>query len=148
MGGDRIESLWHEYSQSPILTHFNWSPLVKSGVDRNLHLFSNSTSSLSTPQASRNTPLHNSPSSPPSSYIPGLVTMHVRRGDFKSRESLFTPLLTTFKVQSICMFTHSRVWYIYRLRVVSTLCRVQRLEQTLLPSRPMASTMVHTYRTR
>ncbi|KAH8107446.1 hypothetical protein DFH11DRAFT_1189477 [Phellopilus nigrolimitatus] len=70
-GSTRILSLWSSLSISPIVKDFAWSPLVSSGVARNLAL------------------LTSSPSSPTSPYIDaradtfrGLVAVHLRRGDY------------------------------------------------------------------
>ncbi|KAF8303084.1 hypothetical protein DL93DRAFT_2067052 [Clavulina sp. PMI_390] len=74
MGSPTLESLWPSFSTSPVMTAFAWSPLVHNAVERNLdslHL------------RSGDSPPHD----PPSSSVPGLVTLHVRRQDFKDRTS-------------------------------------------------------------
>ncbi|KAL5503712.1 hypothetical protein ACEPAH_7783 [Sanghuangporus vaninii] len=65
LGSDRILSLWSGLTDSPILRDFAWSPLVMSGVTRNLPLFTH----------------------PPTFSVPdvieGLVVLHVPQGDCK-----------------------------------------------------------------
>ncbi|KAL7284994.1 hypothetical protein ACG7TL_000083 [Trametes sanguinea] len=70
--------IWPELSDSPILTHFGWSPLVELAFDNNRDLFFTSGSPWSyltdrpfTTNADRY------------SAIPGLMAIHVRRGDFE-----------------------------------------------------------------
>lgn len=70
-GSDRILSLWDSFSKSPTSRLLETSPLVKSAVDRNAHLF---------------LPRHNN--TPISSIVhrnpfAKVLAMHVRRGDFK-----------------------------------------------------------------
>lgn len=64
-------SLWNELSKSPILLDFAWSPLVRSALSQNAAVLkpSNSLESLAN-ITSR-------------SQMPGLVAIHLRRGDFK-----------------------------------------------------------------
>ncbi|KAI0778930.1 hypothetical protein BD413DRAFT_466728 [Trametes elegans] len=71
--------IWPELSASPILTHFGWSPLVELAFDNNRDLFLSSTavepyltSSPFTTNAERY------------SAIPGLMAIHLRRGDFEA----------------------------------------------------------------
>ena len=63
-GSERVLSLWPSLSASPIVRDFNWSPLVTSGVARNLNLLTHS----------------------PAAFVPdtihGLVAVHLRRGDY------------------------------------------------------------------
>ncbi|KAL5527006.1 hypothetical protein ACEPAF_8735 [Sanghuangporus sanghuang] len=65
LGSDRILSLWPSLADSPILRDFAWSPLVMSGVVRNLPLLTH----------------------PPTFLVPevieGLVVLHVPQGDYK-----------------------------------------------------------------
>ncbi|KAG6856618.1 hypothetical protein H0H87_002574, partial [Tephrocybe sp. NHM501043] len=68
-GGKRILSLWPGLSKSPIYTAFKWSPLVDSALKKNLNVID--------PTASEKTTLDDS------TIIPGLVAIHLRRGDFK-----------------------------------------------------------------
>ncbi|KZT21880.1 hypothetical protein NEOLEDRAFT_1072823 [Neolentinus lepideus HHB14362 ss-1] len=66
-GSSQILSLWPDLSSSPILTDFMWSPLVQSAILRNFALLQ--------------------PASVKALYsegtLPGLVAIHLRRGDFK-----------------------------------------------------------------
>jgi hypothetical protein len=73
VGSDRLESIWEDYSKSPVLTYFDWSPIVHSGVIRNIHLLVSDYSRI------RGSKLIKAPT------IPGLVTMHIRRGDYEHR---------------------------------------------------------------
>lgn len=63
-GTDRVLSIWPSLASSPILEDFTWSPLVTSGVARNLNLLS-----------------HNPLAIVPET-INGLVAVHLRRGDY------------------------------------------------------------------
>ena len=69
--------IWPELSASPILTHFGWSPLVELAFDTNRDMFLPSlsiepylTSLPYTTNADRY------------AVIPGLMALHLRRGDF------------------------------------------------------------------
>ncbi|KAH9936916.1 hypothetical protein B0H21DRAFT_698938 [Amylocystis lapponica] len=75
---DRMLDIWPRFSASPILTEFRWSPLIESAFDTN-HVFLRplnaseplfSTLPPQLPSAARYTPL------------PGLLALHVRRGDY------------------------------------------------------------------
>ncbi|KAF9506721.1 hypothetical protein BS47DRAFT_1321678 [Hydnum rufescens UP504] len=72
LGSERLISLWPTYSKSPVLTHFAWSPIVLSAVERNLPAL--------TPRISH---LTRWLSVDKLSHIPGLLTLHLRRGDYK-----------------------------------------------------------------
>ena len=63
-------SLWKGLSKSPVLTDFAWSPLVRSALSQNVAILEpiNAVGSLET-ITSR-------------SQIPGLVAIHLRRGDY------------------------------------------------------------------
>lgn len=63
-GSDRILSLWSSLSTSPVVQDFTWSPLVTSGIARNLALL--------TPAPTPVVP----------DTIHGLVAVHLRRGDY------------------------------------------------------------------
>ena len=81
----RLLDIWPAYSRSPILQEFFWSPLVELAFDTNRELFSSTSSN--TP-ALASTPLytHSSDASPSAlryTPIPGLLALHVRRGDFE-----------------------------------------------------------------
>ncbi|KAI0065828.1 hypothetical protein BV25DRAFT_1913261 [Artomyces pyxidatus] len=64
--GQRMLDIWPSLSQSPIITEFAWSPLILSAVETNRDLVH--------PAVARD-PKHRAP-------LPGLLAMHVRRGDF------------------------------------------------------------------
>ncbi|KAG9018296.1 hypothetical protein FRB90_011626 [Tulasnella sp. 427] len=71
--GDRILSTWDILQDSPILTKFAWSPLVRGIVSRNMHLFGD---------VSRWDDPSSRPRTKPTTDIPGLLALHLRRGDF------------------------------------------------------------------
>lgn len=68
--GGQLLSLWQDLSEHPILTDFQWSPLVQSAILRNFVLL----------QPSSARALYD-PS--PGSALSGLVAVHLRRGDYK-----------------------------------------------------------------
>ncbi|CCM05060.1 uncharacterized protein FIBRA_07266 [Fibroporia radiculosa] len=74
----RLLDVWPSFSQSPIMTEFGWSSLVELGFDTNRELFAPSTgiepylSSL--PHTVSNAQRY--------TVIPGLLVLHIRRGDF------------------------------------------------------------------
>ena len=74
LGQPRLVSLWDDFSKSPVVTKFQWSPLVLRAAERNVPI-------LSPPrnQAERLSTRTNN-------FIPGLVTLHVRRMDYESRK--------------------------------------------------------------
>ena len=81
----RLLDVWPAYSRSPILQEFFWSPLVELAFDMNRGLFSST--SPTTPLLA-STPLYPyssdaSPSALRYTPIPGLLALHVRRGDFE-----------------------------------------------------------------
>ncbi|SRR5258708_1899999 len=78
LGSERLLSLWSTYSKSPILTQFKWSPIVLGAVQKNLRPLSSPRSWI--PWKSTN--------EDEIYQVPGLVTMHIRRGDYESRRSL------------------------------------------------------------
>ncbi|KAI0364666.1 hypothetical protein BV20DRAFT_955721 [Pilatotrama ljubarskyi] len=74
-----LEGVWSDFSTSPIITHFGWSPLIELGFDTNRELFlpAHSLSTepfLSTISFTTNADRY--------SMIPGLMVIHVRRGDY------------------------------------------------------------------
>lgn len=71
--------IWPELSTSPILTHFRWSPLVELAFDTNRAFFLPATSAE--PYTSHQPHLTNAERYP---VIPGLMAIHVRRGDFEA----------------------------------------------------------------
>ncbi|GLB39445.1 putative GDP-fucose protein O-fucosyltransferase [Lyophyllum shimeji] len=66
-GDTRVLSLWPGLSKSPIYADFEWSSLVQSAVNANLPVIH--------PAAVK--------AGAPHSTLPGLVAVHLRRGDFK-----------------------------------------------------------------
>ncbi|EIW79022.1 hypothetical protein CONPUDRAFT_155708 [Coniophora puteana RWD-64-598 SS2] len=75
MYGDkkRMLPVWPYLSKSPVVTHWRWSPLVIDAFKKNLHFLA-PTSPLSL--------FSNTPNVDSSDIIPGLLAIHVRRGDF------------------------------------------------------------------
>ncbi|KAF9219945.1 hypothetical protein BS17DRAFT_788327 [Gyrodon lividus] len=92
-GSERILSLWPRLSKSPILRNFSWSPLVLQTFSRNAELFGATSTSFRflpsylRPSAAPPTlaglqnvdPILPAPKTDP---IPGLLVLHIRRGDF------------------------------------------------------------------
>lgn len=84
--------MWPRLSKSPILRDFSWSPLVLESFASNAHLFGATTKSFGfpsylRPSSSSPTPqeLHNVEPILPATKIdpiPGLLVLHIRRGDF------------------------------------------------------------------
>jgi len=88
--GDRVLSIWHELSKSPFFTHWDWSPLIHMEVERAGFSVPSDTASArlrrtlpsTHPWASLNSSSVE-PSSPTTPFtIPGLLAVHVRRGDY------------------------------------------------------------------
>ncbi|KAF8312137.1 hypothetical protein DL93DRAFT_2229261 [Clavulina sp. PMI_390] len=74
---DRINSIWKGFARSPVLTEFNWSPLVLQAVEHNAHLIR---------RASR---LWNNKGTatdvdPAKEYVPRLVAVHIPHGGWRS----------------------------------------------------------------
>jgi hypothetical protein len=69
-GNKRILDVWPSLSKSPIITQFDWAPLIKSAVQANALLLR--PVRMSAP-ASENS----------LEFFPDLLTIHVRRGDYK-----------------------------------------------------------------
>jgi len=67
--GKRLLPVWPSFSKSPIITGFRWSKLIESGVRTNLNLVSSFFTRWRI-------------SDYPYKPIPGLLALHVRRGDF------------------------------------------------------------------
>ncbi|KAK7439760.1 hypothetical protein VKT23_017335 [Stygiomarasmius scandens] len=74
-GDDGILSLWPSLRESPILTGFGFSPLILSAYLSNKHLFVNESIYQSEDPGDNLAIAKTKP-------IPGLLTLHVRRGDF------------------------------------------------------------------
>ncbi|KAG2147827.1 uncharacterized protein EDB93DRAFT_1145545 [Suillus bovinus] len=91
-GSKRILSMWPILSNSPILTDFSWSPLIFQAYAENAHLFAPTSSfsffpSFMRPASQSPTPktLHDvNPivKATEVDTIPGLLALHIRRGDF------------------------------------------------------------------
>ncbi|KAH7885742.1 hypothetical protein F5I97DRAFT_1145854 [Phlebopus sp. FC_14] len=92
-GSKRILSLWPRLSKSPMLQNFSWSPLILRTFAQNAHLFA------APPSSFKSLPPHLRPFTPPltpsqlhnidpiltptqTDPIPGLLVLHIRRGDF------------------------------------------------------------------
>ncbi|KAH9857655.1 hypothetical protein C2E23DRAFT_748114 [Lenzites betulinus] len=75
---DAMHEVWPEYRKSPILTHFAHSALVELAFDNNREVFA--------PTAVLEPPLSAVPLALPAAAryaeIPGLLVLHVRRGDY------------------------------------------------------------------
>ena len=69
----RMLSIWPYLSKSPVTTHWGWSPLVHDAFSRNRHLF----------EPTFWGGIFDSQEGNMSLAIPGLLAIHVRRGDFK-----------------------------------------------------------------
>ncbi|KAI0270425.1 hypothetical protein BC834DRAFT_818943 [Gloeopeniophorella convolvens] len=68
----RMLDIWPSLSNSPILTHFAWSPLITAALAANAHIIHPALFSLPLPHS-------------PAATLPllkGLLALHVRRGDF------------------------------------------------------------------
>ncbi|EPT04541.1 hypothetical protein FOMPIDRAFT_1156780 [Fomitopsis schrenkii] len=76
---NRLLDEWPSFSQSPILTEFGWSPLVELAFDTNREMIS--PSSAFRPYLS-STSLEVMSNSKRYTPIPGLMAVHIRRGDF------------------------------------------------------------------
>ncbi|KAI0351363.1 hypothetical protein OH77DRAFT_1411302 [Trametes cingulata] len=74
-----MESIWNDFSTSPIMTHFGWSPLIELGFDTNRELFLPA-HSLATEPFLSTVPF--TTNADRYSMIPGLMVIHVRRGDY------------------------------------------------------------------
>ncbi|KAH9896922.1 hypothetical protein C8Q73DRAFT_642760 [Cubamyces lactineus] len=75
---DRLLDVWPHFSQSPIVQNFSWSTLVELAFDNNREVIS--------PASPFDPPLSAEPFSKGLrryTSIPGLLVLHIRRGDFK-----------------------------------------------------------------
>lgn len=84
--GDRLLDAWPSLSKSPILREFAWAPLVELAFDQNREVFAPTTTYApplgAIPMA--HPPLgFVSPSAARYRPIPGLLALHIRRGDFR-----------------------------------------------------------------
>ncbi|KAM6496672.1 hypothetical protein JOM56_007145 [Amanita muscaria] len=71
LGSKDVLDIWPTLSESPIITQFDWSPLIHSAFNTNRKLFETSS------------PHFSAPSDTPSPHISGLLAVHLRRGDFR-----------------------------------------------------------------
>lgn len=85
--------MWPILSKSPILTDFSWYPLIYQAYAENAHLFTPTSSSFGflssfiRPSGQQQTPtplhdVHPVVKSKEMDTIPGLLALHIRRGDF------------------------------------------------------------------
>ncbi|PFH46473.1 hypothetical protein AMATHDRAFT_7764 [Amanita thiersii Skay4041] len=89
-GEKRLLDVWPRLSQSPIITHFAWSPLVRDAYLANRHLFEDVTEQEMGTSLG-DLPRHDTRSDPYGLSIESadldvmseLLVLHVRRGDFK-----------------------------------------------------------------
>ena len=70
--------IWPEFSASPIMTHFRWSPLIELAFDMNRDIWYSS--NTVEPYLTSSTATTNAERYP---EIPGLLALHIRRGDFE-----------------------------------------------------------------
>ncbi|KAI0794616.1 hypothetical protein C8Q74DRAFT_1445936 [Fomes fomentarius] len=77
-----LDELWPEFSRSPILSSFAYSPLVELGFDTNRDLFLPSSLTPSPPYLSSLPPPPALTNAERYAPIPGLMVLHVRRGDY------------------------------------------------------------------
>lgn len=74
-----MDKIWPDFAASPIMTHFGWSTLIEVAFDMNRDLFMPKdplAPFLSTTPFTTNAERY--------SMIPGLMVVHVRRGDYES----------------------------------------------------------------
>ncbi|PFH46472.1 hypothetical protein AMATHDRAFT_51022 [Amanita thiersii Skay4041] len=76
-GSKNVLDIWPALSQSPLISRFNWSPLIHSAYDGNRHLFE-ITSPKTRPMSSLLSPIP----SPPFAPLSNLLVVHLRRGDY------------------------------------------------------------------
>ncbi|KIL62346.1 hypothetical protein M378DRAFT_12930 [Amanita muscaria Koide BX008] len=73
-GSKNVLDIWPTLLKSPIITQFDWSPLIYSAFDSNRYLFELSPSINTTHGGASTSPLLR--------RIPGLLVIHIRRGDY------------------------------------------------------------------
>ncbi|KAI0668470.1 hypothetical protein C8Q78DRAFT_979670 [Trametes maxima] len=76
-----FDDAWQDFSTSPIITHFGWSPLIEMAFDTNRDLFLPSYALATEPFLSA-VPFTNNTDR--YTMIPGLMVLHLRRGDYES----------------------------------------------------------------
>jgi len=82
-GSRRILDIWPSLSQSPVLKQFAWSPLIHSAFKDNIHLFQPSSWSSWLSSFSSVAPFMITPPDELDEPFPGLLVLHIRRGDFQ-----------------------------------------------------------------
>lgn len=85
--GFRLLDDWQTFSKSPTLQEFFWSPLIESAFDVNRKVFSSTPTRIPSLSTVPLYPYDSSDASSPSALrytpIPGLLALHIRRGDFE-----------------------------------------------------------------
>ncbi|KIY44977.1 hypothetical protein FISHEDRAFT_50228 [Fistulina hepatica ATCC 64428] len=82
LGSKNILDIWDSLSQSPVLRQFGWSPLILSAFETNKKLFEVQVSPVVSMIRHMGSVLPLS-SDDPSDTLRGLMTVHIRRGDFE-----------------------------------------------------------------
>ncbi|PIL34078.1 hypothetical protein GSI_03789 [Ganoderma sinense ZZ0214-1] len=87
-----LASIWPDLASTPLLTRFAWSSLIELAFDTNHDLFLPATSLTNTPYLS-SLP-YNASTSNAGRYplIPGLMVIHVRKGDYGSHCNMLASL--------------------------------------------------------
>ncbi|EJD03536.1 uncharacterized protein FOMMEDRAFT_81968 [Fomitiporia mediterranea MF3/22] len=80
--GRRVQPFFDEFVNSPILKRFTWSSLVNDAVSTNIHLFSDAPKAEDRPLSSIRLLQEDDDIEDATNPIPGLLAIHVRRGDF------------------------------------------------------------------
>ncbi|CAK5283500.1 unnamed protein product [Mycena citricolor] len=86
IGGDKVMSIWPSYSLSPTMRNFAWSPMVVHALYRHYHLFSRSPApTLVLPSGRQPYRMQSFKRLYTAEHtIPGLLAIHVRRGDYEN----------------------------------------------------------------
>ena len=74
-GSNRVLGIWDSLKKSPVITQSRWSQLIEDGFLANRHLFTESSGWVPD--------ILDRPSAYPYTPIPGLLALHIRRGDFE-----------------------------------------------------------------
>ncbi|KAI1788493.1 hypothetical protein LXA43DRAFT_974821 [Ganoderma leucocontextum] len=75
---DAMHDVWADFAASPIVTHLRWSPLVELAFDNNREVIAPTT--VAQPPLSALP--YDTPNAERYSAIPGLLVLHLRRGDY------------------------------------------------------------------
>ncbi|KAH7910293.1 hypothetical protein BJ138DRAFT_1114221 [Hygrophoropsis aurantiaca] len=78
---NRMLPIWSYLKDSPVATHWGWSPLIHDAYQRNRHLFRPTTPLSVLDQMLDSYPARDEDYTTP---IPGLLALHIRRGDFEN----------------------------------------------------------------